>query len=568
MKNVFKNLSIKTKLRLSYASILIFIIALSIISITEITLVGKDLRNVSDNELKSKDAILNIRIDLNTASSIIREMIIETHSQTEVDKVLILKEEYDKAVVRINENFTILKNNNVLDSQYIAEYNTLLNDWINKAQKVIGAVEQNDSLKATNLMKEEEIPALLLIEKEAKKMSTDINEFSNQSLTNTIKASNRVTKVVFYTTLIAIIIVIYTSLKITSHIVKPVLEVSEAANKLSNGVLDTTVTYEGNDELGVMAEGVRNTIKILNKYITYIDSILATMSKGNFNIKIEESFIGDFENIENSLIKFSTEMSSILQKIDLVSEQVASGSEQVASGSQELAQGATEQAASVEDLSNVIKIMTDDINLNAKSAHEASSLVTRSGELLLESNEKMKNMIMAMSEISDKSNEIGKIIKTIDDIAFQTNILALNAAVEAARAGNAGKGFAVVADEVRNLAQKSAEAAKNTNILIAGTVEAVENSSKIADETAHSLLDIVEDSTKMTQMMVDIANASEKQSKAAENIKETILEISSVVQNNSATAEESSAASEELNGQSQILKDLVGEFVLKENIKN
>ena len=399
-------------------------------------------------------------------------------------------------------------------------------------------------------------------------MSTDINEFSNQSLTNTIKASNRVTKVVFYTTLIAIIIVIYTSLKITSHIVKPVLEVSEAANKLSNGVLDTTVTYEGNDELGVMAEGVRNTIKILNKYITYIDSILATMSKGNFNIKIEESFIGDFENIENSLIKFSTEMSSILQKIDLVSEQVASGSEQVASGSQELAQGATEQAASVEDLSNVIKIMTDDINLNAKSAHEASSLVTRSGELLLESNEKMKNMIMAMSEISDKSNEIGKIIKTIDDIAFQTNILALNAAVEAARAGNAGKGFAVVADEVRNLAQKSAEAAKNTNILIAGTVEAVENSSKIADETAHSLLDIVEDSTKMTQMMVDIANASEKQSKAAENIKETILEISSVVQNNSATAEESSAASEELNGQSQILKDLVGEFVLKENIKN
>lgn len=169
MKNVFKNLSIKTKLRLSYASILIFIIALSIISITEITLVSKDLRNVSDNELKSKDAILNIRIDLNTASSIIREMIIETHSQTEVDKVLILKEEYDKAVVRINENFTILKNNNVLDSQYIAEYNTLLNDWINKAQKVIGAVEQNDSLKATNLMKEEEIPALLLIEKEAKK---------------------------------------------------------------------------------------------------------------------------------------------------------------------------------------------------------------------------------------------------------------------------------------------------------------------------------------------------------------------------------------------------------------
>ena len=289
--------------------------------------------------------------------------------------------------------------------------------------------------------------------------------------------------------------------------------------------------------------------------------------KGDFNISATEPFVGDFENIEKSFMKFSKEMSSTLEQINLASEQVASGSEQVSCGAQMLAQGATEQAASIEDLSNIINVISEDIIQNANNAKEANELAQRTGNSIVLSNEKMREMTIAMNDISDKSNEISKIIKTIDDIAFQTNILALNAAVEAARAGSAGKGFAVVADEVRNLAQKSAEAAKDTAVLIAGTVESVENGSKIADDTAKSLLEIVDDATKTVQMMVDITDASEKQASSRQH-RESISQISSVVQTNSATAEESSAASEELTGQSQLLKDLVSGFKLLEGFGN
>ena len=244
-------------------------------------------------------------------------------------------------------------------------------------------------------------------------------------------------------------------------------------------------------------------------------------------------------------------------------EQVNLASEQVSNGAQLLAQGATEQAASVEDLSIIIGDMTEKININAQNAQDAEILFKSTTNATMESNEKMKEMILAMTEISEKSNEISKIIKTIDDIAFQTNILALNAAVEAARAGEAGKGFAVVADEVRNLAQKSAEAANNTTVLIEGTVEAVNNGSKIADETAKSLIEIVEASGKTTDMMINIAKASKQQALSAQSIRESIEQISSVVQTNSATAEESSAASEELNVQSRLLKEIVDKFESK-----
>ena len=230
---------------------------------------------------------------------------------------------------------------------------------------------------------------------------------------------------------------------------------------------------------------------------------------------------------------------------------------------QALSQGATEQASSIEELAATITEMSGQIQNNAQSALQASQTVDGVGEKILESNQQMQTMTKAMGEISASSSEIGKIIKTIEDIAFQTNILALNAAVEAARAGEAGKGFAVVADEVRSLASKSSDASKSTAALIENSLKAVENGTRIADETAQSLLSVVEGTKEIASQINQIAAASSEQSKGAAQVQLGIDQIPNVVQTNSATAEESAAASEELSGQAQMLKTLISKFKLR-----
>ena len=557
MSRLLSNMNIKKRLTSSYALILVFMLILSLISVLAL----RDTRAQFENYLKyegaGKETVLTVRTEVSDSARIVREMVINNNPQQRAS----LKERLNKQVENINKSLQALNENPSINSD---EYEARISEWLNIGLSIVNQIEAGNLQQASIMLVNQCVPALSSVGEAAEKLTQEVNTKAEETVNTVISKVSTVTIVIIGLLVVSILLSVFISLKVTNGIVRPVQEVSYAAEQLSKGILNTNIEYEGKDEVGVMAESMRQSMKTLSMYIKDIDVALSTMSKGDFNISATEPFIGDFENIEKSFIKFSEEMSSTLDQINLASEQVANGSDQVSSGAQALAQGATEQAASVEDLSNIINTISEDISQNAKSAQEANELAQKTGQSIIESNEKMKEMTLAMTDISEKSNEISKIIKTIDDIAFQTNILALNAAVEAARAGTAGKGFAVVADEVRNLAQKSAEAAKNTTALIEGTVEAVENGSRIADETAKSLLEIVEDATRTTQMMVDIADASEKQAKAAENIRESISEISAVVQTNSATAEESSAASEELSGQSQVLKDLVSGFTLRE----
>lgn len=320
-----------------------------------------------------------------------------------------------------------------------------------------------------------------------------------------------------------------------------------------------------NDEVGELSRSLKLLLKNLGNIIEDEYHILGSMAEGNFDVytKNEESYVGDFENILTSIRTIREQLSSTLIEIDVASEHVSVGSEQVASGAQELAQGATEQASAIEQLNATIASIAEQIKENAENARNASEIATASSKEVEEGNKKMNEMIVAMTEITETSNKIAKIIKTIDDIAFQTNILALNAAVEAARAGEAGKGFAVVADEVRNLAGKSAEAAQNTTQLIESSINAVANGTKIADMTAEALGNVVEATNKSTELINQIAVASEEQANSVEEATKGLDQISTVVQTNSATSEESAAASEELSAQANKMREMISHFVLK-----
>lgn len=352
-------------------------------------------------------------------------------------------------------------------------------------------------------------------------------------------------------------------------VMAPIKNLTGAMKRLAAGDLSTKIEMEDDDTDIGMTVGAMKRLRIFQQnIISDMNYLLSEMAHGNFNIDTkvgEDSYVGEYNDLLVSIRETGKNLSNTLSNIEAAVEQVNAGSEQVADGSQTLAQGTTEQASAIDQLSATIAELTVHVNKNAEHAVEGSKLSAEAGAGVQESNSYMGQLMQAMNEIHGTSNQISNIIKTIDDIAFQTNILALNAAVEAARAGAAGKGFAVVADEVRSLAAKSAEAAKNTTGLIESTVQAVNNGMRVAGETAKSLDNVVEKSTNVMTKIDEIAKISEEQAMAIQQINTGIDQIAAVVQNNSATAEQSATASEELSGQAATVKQMVGQFKLQKN---
>lgn len=357
---------------------------------------------------------------------------------------------------------------------------------------------------------------------------------------------------------------------IASSVVRPIGKLNAVSKKLAAGELDVVVEAESKDEVGQLAHSVSQIVDRLKTYILYINEVgdvLDRMGEGNLIFQLQQDYVGEFRRLKVAMEQIQRSLSLTLFELVDSAERVECNTTQISSSSQSLAQGAAEQAATVEELAASVKTLSEEAGREAEIAVTASRDVTAMGGQLEESNQEMQNMLRAMENITRQSAEIGKIVKTIEDIAFQTNILALNAAVEAARAGAAGKGFAVVADEVRNLASKSGEAAKHITALIQDTIRAVKDGSQMADITANSLSEAADKADQVVEVINDISNKYQEQTASLNEIATGIEQISGVVQTTAATAQENAASGEELAAQVNLIRELTRRFQLDETLR-
>ena len=556
---MFKNLKVRSKLLVSFGIVIIFyIISIIASSIGLGSVFGglEDFYNIPfpmvKSALEAQSITREIQLDVYRAVS--------TSSGSERQSVL---SEIDEASAKRNTVMEELKTNFSGDAALL---NTVeaANDATSAArEKTVEYIRAGNSQAAIESINGEYLEAANHFEDTLNQVITQAEENAANYYKDGTTTKQICTIILYGLALVSIIFTIFLVLSIVKGLTRPILEIENAIKAMAKGDMSTKVTYTSRDELGDLAENLRFVLTTLSSYIGHICERMDSLATGDLTVEMDMDYLGEFESIKQSGNKIINSLNDTLGQLHQASEQVANGSEQVSSGAQALSQGATEQASSVEELAATLGDLSNQVNDTASNSRDVNQLISDTAKEINNSKQKMESMVNAMTNINECSSEIEKIIKTIEDIAFQTNILALNAAVEAARAGEAGKGFAVVADEVRSLASKSQEAAKNTTVLINNSLNAVSEGSQIATDTQSSLLKVVESADKIAVNMAKITESADLQAEGISQVTQGIDQISSVIQTNSATAEESAAASEELFSQSSLLKSLVGRFRLK-----
>ena len=560
-RGVLKDLKVSKKLTISYAIILTLLIMSCVVSIVDFIRLGGQIETFYDGPFTVNDSASVINSNFERMQKSVYRSISNTDS--EIVKEAITDARNCAAIIQ--EELPVVKAHFLGDQQIIDRLDAALAKLAPMREHVLTLASENQKAEAADYMEHNNILAI----QEAQAELNSLIESGNKKGATLVSGLREKQAMAVFTVIllggISVAVSVVFGFYITRGITQPVKELEQAARAMARGEFSAVrVAYNSRDELGSLAGDIRSMVKTLTDVLQNETYILNEMAEGNFSVHSEkdEYYIGEFEQLMRSMKKISCGLSELLLQISRSADNVAAGSEQVSSGSQNLAQGTTEQAASVEELTGMMSEISDQAYRNSRDAQEASEKAQMVKENATESSRSMQEMVKAMAEISGKSDEIRKIVKTIEDFSFQTNILALNAAVEAARAGDRGKGFSVVANEVRSLANQSSAASKSTAALIQSSIQAVENGRKIANETDNALAEVVSGIDNVSELLFHITDASSKQFDANRQVTENINLISEVVQTNSATAEECAAASEELASQAQLLKELVSHFKL------
>ncbi len=563
MKGKLENMHLQERINYGYRKVIIMMLISGLLSIVVIGVLFANMVHYIENVTVADQAVKICRINVNAAARNIREMALDddTSSYVSYEKTV------EKLLKEVDSELKNLKGTGIIPDSDYEEYSSALSDWGNIGYSIIEKIKSGDKEKAVDEIMNDCTPAL----NKAVEIAIKLDDITDQE-------SSRAARTTFIFAAAGIVCIIVclifawtltkkTGKKVLDTILEPLRAVEDVAKELTEGNLHSTLDYRSEDEIGRLAHSMRKSIRILGSYVDDIDRAMKLFAAGNFDVKPEVEWRGDFVGILNSFMQFEKSIGETIRGIQNVSNEVSSAADQVASSSNDLADGATNQAAVVEELTATVAGVSEQVENNSKSAKEISGRVDELGNAILESNGKMHEMVDSMNEISEASKEIDKIIATINEIASQTNLLALNASIEAARAGEAGKGFAVVANQVNSLADQSAQAAKESAMLIETSVKAVEKGMVIAGQTAAQLEDVAENSKIITEEVTNIAETLETQTTEIQQINEGIEQINDVVQTNSATSEECAAASQEMSSESENLREMIRKFKLAESEK-
>ena len=559
---MLKNMKIRSRMLVSYFIIVALLLIVGITSVVMLRQVSDKLQEFYNQQFQTVEAALDIRRTVFSVRGNLLTAILEysesTVTEAKNDFVRLytlvdsIKETYQGDMAQLE---TVEKNLKQAEPAMI---------------QVTGMASRQEDDAALEYYKTNYKPYM----DEVRDIMAQVGEVADKNAVLKVEDGAKLAAIADLVIIILIVVAVVASvglaLIMSDSVRKPVEQMRRMASHMAEGRMDAEITYQSADEIGQMADNMREMTGIVRTLIEDIQYCMEELASGNFTVvsKHRDAYIGDYAAILQAMADMKASMSETLVQIEIASDQVNAGGEQVSNGAQALAQGATEQASSVQELAATIEDVSRQVNSTASHAKTAKEENDQSHQQINVCSGDMEALMQAMGKIESRSNEISKVIKTIEDIAFQTNILALNAAVEAARAGAAGKGFAVVADEVRNLASKSAEASKNTAVLIEDTVAAVKEGIDLSQETSQALQAVVDSSKKVLEAVNLISDATEEQANSISQISVAVDQISSVVQTNSATSEESAAASEELSSQANVLKELISRFKLENGSYN